>query len=153
MTALLSSLLGWSAHRKEIAGYLSDGLASPVLIGIKAAEVLIVMVTVAGIVRRRDVWFLPALLGWMTGFGVFCVLDLARGKTGRLAEHAAYLVLFAVLLFLSYAFGVKARVGRTTPPVSSRKGPQPQNLSRTQEIALAALNRWQRQSHDQGMPP
>jgi hypothetical protein len=149
VSTLLLSVLGWSAHRKEIAGYFGEDVASPALIAVKAVQGLLVLLTLVGLVRRRDVWFLPALFGWALGFAVFCVLDGAEGKMFDLVEHGAYLVVFAFLLCLSYALGVKARVAaRQTVPEDSGQDGQNQGsgqLTRTQEIALAALNRWQRQ--------
>jgi hypothetical protein len=143
ITTLTVSLLGWSAHRTVLEGYLGEGIASPAVIAIKAAEGVLVLAAVAGLLRRRDVWFLPALFGWTAGFAAFCVLGPVKGETSRLPEHAAFLVIFAVLLFFSYALGVKARVGRQAPS-GARQDDQARNLSRTQEMALAALNRWQR---------
>ncbi|MGI8336687.1 hypothetical protein ACRYCC_42655, partial [Actinomadura scrupuli] len=150
LTGLLSTLIGWSDHRKEIAAYLSKtagldtGLATPVLVVLHVIETLLILVTLAGLLRRRDVWFLPVLFGWIAGFAVFCVLDVWAGTMGLLAEHAVYLAGFTVVLFLSYALGVRARVGQARPPGRSRGEAAPQNLSRTQELALSALNRWQR---------
>ncbi|REE99189.1 hypothetical protein DFJ69_4696 [Thermomonospora umbrina] len=144
ITTLLFSVLGWNAHRDEIGEYLGEGVASPALIAVKVVQGLLVLVALAGLIRRRDVWFLPALAGWAAGFAVFCVLVGAEGRLGDLAEHAAFLVVFAALLCLSYALGVKARVASARPPEDD-PGPSqgPGQLSRTQEIALAALNRWQ----------
>jgi hypothetical protein len=150
LTGLLSTLIGWSDHRKEIATYLmrtaalDTGLATPVLVGLHIVEALLILVALAGLLRRRDVWFLPVLFGWMAGFAVFCVLDVWAGTMSLLAEHAVYLVGFTVVLFMSYTLGVKARVGRTPPLDRQRGDATPQNLSRTQEFALSALNRWQR---------
>jgi hypothetical protein len=149
LTTVVLSLLGWSAHREGIEGYLGEGIAGPALIVVKVAETLLVLLALAGLLRRRDVWFLPGLVGWLSGFGVFCLLDVVKGKLDRLPEHFAFLVLFAALLFLSYALGVKVRVGREAPAPDPETTPEadgrPGGLSRTQEFALAALNRWQRQ--------
>ena len=139
------SLLGWPAHLKEMTFYLGESLASPALIAVKAVQVLLVLLTVVGLARRRDVWLLMALSGWAAGFAAFCVLDVVKGRLADLAEHGLYAVVFAALLFLSYALGVKARVAaRSEGPPEPGQG-QGSGLSRTQEIALAALNRWQRQ--------
>ncbi|HEX2312481.1 MAG TPA: hypothetical protein VHJ17_02030, partial [Thermomonospora sp.] len=160
LTTVLFSVLGWSAHRREMAEYLGDGTAAPALAAVKVVQVLLVAVALAGLVRRRDVWFLPALAGWAAGFAVFCVLDGVKGRTGDLVEHGAFLVAFAALLCVSYALGVKARVTAARPPDQAGPPPGPGQLSRTQEIALAALNRWQRPAVDpqgpqgpQGPPP
>jgi hypothetical protein len=152
LTGLLTVVIGWSGHHKEIADYLTrtagigTGAATPVLVGLHVIEALLVLVAVAGLLRRRDVWFLPVLLGWVAGFAVFCVLDVWAGTLGLLAEHAVYLAGFTVVLCVSYALGVKARVGGAPAPggPDRRPGPVPLNLSRTQEFALSALNRWQR---------
>jgi hypothetical protein len=149
LTGLLSALIGWSGHRKEIAGYLTKtagldaGPATPVLAGLHVVEALLILIGLAGLLRRRDVWFLPVIFGWMAGFAVFCVLDVWAGTMGLLAEHGVYLVGFTVLLFVSYALGVKVRVGQAPSP-DRQRGQPARNLSRTQEIALSALNRWQR---------
>lgn len=144
IATLTVSLLGWDAHRKVLAHYLGEGIASPALIAVKVAEGVLLLAALAGLVRRRDVWFLPALVGWTAGYALFCVLGLVKGETSRLPEHAGFLVAFAVLLFLSYALGVKARIGREASSPGAGQDGQSRNLSRTQEMALAALNRWQR---------
>ncbi|TNY36002.1 hypothetical protein EIO00_15050 [Thermomonospora catenispora] len=141
LTSLISSFLGWDAHLREMSDYLGEDAAAPALIAVKAVQVLLVLVTVMGLLRRRDVWFLAASCGWTAGFAVFCVLDGVGGTMTGLVEHGVYLVGFAFLLCLSYALGVKARVAaRRAGPDGDEPG-----LSRTQELALAALERWQRQ--------
>ena len=161
--------IGWSARHDEMATYLDKtvgfGIATPALIATKIVEALLTLLALAGLLRRRDVWYLPALLGWVAGFAAFCVLDVWSGRYVGLAEHAVYLLGFLVLLAASFAFGVKARVlrahadaahqaegahpadvgGQAAPgapgrPVSGTR----MRLTRTQEMALAALNRWQR---------
>ncbi len=157
VTALVFSFLGWDAHLREMSDYLGEGVAAPALIAVKVVQVLLVLVTLAGLLRRRDVWFLPALCGWAAGFAVFCVLDGVKGRMADLVEHGAYLVAFAFLLCLSYALGVKARVAaRRAASGEDADGPGdggPGQLSRTQEIALAALERWQRQFQQPGPVP
>ncbi|MFI0454506.1 hypothetical protein ACH34W_54775, partial [Actinomadura sp. 6N118] len=161
VTGLAGAVIGWGERRDEVAGYLGAGAATPVLAGVKVIEALLLLIAVAGLVRRRDVWFLPAITGWIAGFGVFCVLDAVKGKWTALLEHGAYLLLFVVLLVLTYGLSVKARVGGRRqpspaeavppPPGSHPVGaatPRPGGLTRTQELALAAINRWQR-----GAPP
>ncbi|MCW2918107.1 MAG: hypothetical protein JWN52_6175 [Actinomycetia bacterium] len=150
LTGLLGVLIGWSDHQKEMANYLTKtaglntGLATPVLAGLHVVEGLLILITLAGLLRRRDVWFLPVVFGWMAGFAVFCVLDVWAGTMSRLAEHGVYLIGFTAVLLVSYTLGVKARVGQAPPSGQQRNTPTPRNLSRTQEIALSALNRWQR---------
>ncbi|RAY11973.1 hypothetical protein DPM19_26855 [Actinomadura craniellae] len=160
LTALLASLVGWSDHRADLAGYLRDtvgaaGAATPALVAAKVVQAALVLIALAGLVRRRDVLFLPVLFGWSAGFAVFCVLDLWSGRMGRLLEHGIYLAVLLVLLAVSYALSVKVRVGRTPAPAPAEPGaaPAPAGMSRTQEIALAALNRWQRQSDQPSGPP
>jgi len=160
VTGLLFAGIGWSDRREEMAGYLGSGASSGALVAVKAVELLLVLITVAGLARRKDVWLLPALAGWILGFAVFCVLDVVKGKWSGLAEHAVYLVGFVLLLFLTYALSVKARVGRghqpPPPPGAPGKpvaGPGMPRLTRTQEMALAAINRWQRQPGPLGSPP
>jgi hypothetical protein len=161
LTSLLASLLSWDAHHKELVDYLgktvgSTGAATPLLLVFKAGQVLMVLVALAGVLRRRDVWLLPSLFGWIAGFAFYAVLDVWSGSLGDLVEHGGYLVAFTILLVISYSLGVKVRVGRQTPSDRQPRrggGPQPRGLSRTQEIALAALNRWQRQQPQQQPPP
>jgi hypothetical protein len=155
--------IGWSDRHSEMATYLAKtiglGIATPALVGAKVVEVLLTLLALAGLLRRRDVWYLPALLGWVAGFAAFCVLDVWSGRYGGLAEHVVYLLGFLMLLAASFAFGVKARVagvedGALVPAVAGegagrregagRAAKTGMRLTRTQEMALAALNRWQR---------
>lgn len=154
--------IGWSSRHDEMATYLDKtiglGIATSALISAKIVEVLLTLLALAGLLRRRDVWYLPALVGWVAGFAAFCVLDVWSGRYGGLVEHAVYLLGFLLLLAASFAFGVKARVLRAHaeaahpadggPPAPGAPG-RPvggtrMRLTRTQEMALAALNRWQR---------
>jgi pyruvate/2-oxoglutarate dehydrogenase complex dihydrolipoamide acyltransferase (E2) component len=167
LTGFGTGLLGWDDRREELADYVGAGVTTPALAVVKAIELGLVALTLAGLVRRRDVWFLPALAGWLAGFGVFTLLDIFKGKWGVLVEHLVFLGVFALLLFLSYGLSVKARVGRAAAqpasPAQAQPAPaepapaQPEapapaggpppgpagNLSRTQEFALQALNRLQ----------
>lgn len=142
LAGTVAAALAWSDRRDQVASYLDSGVAGTVLAGVKGLELLLVVITIAGLLRRRDVWFLPALAGWMAGFGVLSVLDVLRGKWGGLAEHFAYLLMFGVLLFVSYGLGVKARLDARAGGPGDGGG-----LSRTQELALAALNRIPRPSN------
>lgn len=154
VTALISSFLGWEAHLREMSDYLGEGAATPALVAVKVVQILLVLVTLMGLLRRRDVWFLPALCGWAVGFAVFCVLDGVKGTMADLVEHGVYLVGFAFLLCLSYALGVKARVAarRAARGGDGPDGDDSDRLSRTQELALAALERWRRQFQQPGPP-
>ena len=139
---VLLLVIGWGDRQKEMSTYLDKtvglDIATPLLVTVKVVEVLLTLLALAGLLRRRDVWYLPALFGWIGGFAVFGVLDVWSGRFGGLAEHLLYLLGFLVLLGVSFAFGVKARVARARPAQSKMQ------LTRTQEMALAALNRWQR---------
>jgi hypothetical protein len=147
---MLGTLIGWGEHRRDIANYLAEttgagaGAATPLLVVVKVVELLLLLTALAGLLRRRDVWMLPALLGWMAGFAVFCVLDLWAGLFGRLAEHVLYLLVLAALLAMSYTLSIKVRMGRPSRLRGDAGGPAPKSLTRTQEMALAAINRWQR---------
>lgn len=165
LTNLVTGLLGFSNRKMEAALYFGEGLATPVLVVVKLVETLLLAVTAAGLLRRKDVWFLPALLAWVAGFAVLCVLDLVKGEFLTLAEHLVYTLVFGFLLFLSYALSAKVRAaglpgpdgpqapgaqpGGPVPagalPGAPQGAPAPAGLSRTQEIALNTLNRWQRQ--------
>ncbi|MBO2464369.1 hypothetical protein [Actinomadura violacea] len=151
VTGLASAALLWGDRRKELDGYFGSGGAGTLLLLAKAVEAVLVAVTVAGIVRHRDMWFVPALAGWMAGFAVFAVLDVLDGRAGGLVEHLAYLAGFVVLLFVSYGLSAKAQVG-SGAAVRASAGPapggggdggegEPRRLTRTQEFALSALNR------------
>jgi hypothetical protein len=147
LTNLAGALLRWSRHKHELATLLDAtvggaGSAGGILLGIHVVEILLTLVAGAGLMRKRYIWFLPGLFGWVSGFGAFAVLDVWAGEYGRLAEHAAYFAGFTALLFLAYALGVKAAVarqGRAPAPGAPKR-----NLTRTQEMALAALSGWQR---------
>ncbi|MEU9022153.1 hypothetical protein [Actinomadura sp. NPDC048394] len=156
VTSLVGAALLWDDRRKELADYFGSGNAGTLLVAVKAAEAVLLAVAAAGIVRRRDVWFVPALAGWMAGFAVFAVLDVFDGRWGGLLEHLLYLAGFVVLLFVSYGLGAKAQVGSgAAVRASAASGPggegsgggepgadgEPRRLTRTQEFALAALNR------------
>ena len=153
VTGLVTGLIGWSGRREELAGYVGSGPATPGLAAVKLVELLLLALTVAGLVRRKDVWFLPVLTGWLAGFAVFAVLDVVKGKWLSLLEHVVFLGGFGLLLFVSYGLSVKARVGRAAAAAPAASGPAapgaappsgPEKpLTRTQELALAALNRWQ----------
>jgi hypothetical protein len=151
LTATGNAVLRWSDHRAEIAGLLDQtvgsvaGAAGAILVGAHIVEALLLLIALVGLLRRRSVWYLPAIFGWIAGFVVFAGLDIWAGHLGRLAEHAAYLGGFTILLFLSYALGVKARMNGTVTATAAARDNRP--LSRTQEIALAALNWQRRQSH------
>ncbi|XVQ13300.1 hypothetical protein ACQP1W_12395 [Spirillospora sp. CA-255316] len=174
VTGFVTGLLSWSDRREELAGYIGSGLATPGLATVKLVELLLVALTVAGLVRRRDVWFLPVLTGWLAGFAVFAVLDVFKGKWLSLLEHAVFLGGLGLLLFVSYGLSVKARVGRAeaarrpAPSPSTTEGSeaapaqtaepapvpgQPGGLTRTQEFALATLNRWQQRGASSPTPP
>ncbi|GLZ11168.1 hypothetical protein Acsp04_14030 [Actinomadura sp. NBRC 104425] len=156
-TGLLTALISWDDRRAELADYIGSGLAAPALVLVKVVELLLVALTVAGLARRRDVWLLPALTGWAAGFALFAVVDVVKGHWVGLVEHTLYLAGFAFLLFLSYALSVRVRVGRGALPrpaerpvagAGSDSGSpdselRPSGLTRTQELALEALNRWQ----------
>ncbi|MVZ99526.1 hypothetical protein F8568_003860 [Actinomadura sp. LD22] len=149
VTGLVGAALLWSDRRKELAGYFGSGNAGTLLLLAKAAEAVLVAVAAAGIVRRRDMWFVPALAGWMAGFAVFAVLDVFDARWGGLLEHLLYLAGFVVLLFVSYGLSAKAQVGSgAAVRATAASGPEggdgdgePRRLTRTQEFALAALNR------------
>jgi len=186
LTNLVTGLLGFSNRKVEVAVYFGEGRAVPVLGAGKCVEALLLALTAAGLFRKRDVWFLPGLLGWVVGFAGLCVLDVVKGQFVTLAEHAVYTLVFGVLLFLSYALSARVRAARLQtsgqqgqqafpaqhgpvpagapqgmapqgmapqgmppqgmPPqgMAPQGGPAPSGLSRTQEIALNTLNRWQR---------
>ncbi|WP_067801722.1 hypothetical protein [Actinomadura formosensis] len=142
VTSLVSGVLLWGDRVEEIEGYFGSGPAAGVLIFVKAIEALLVLGTVAGVLLRRDMMFVPPLAGWMAGFAMFAVLDVFKGRWGGLAEHLLYLAAFVVLLFLSYGLSAKAQLAaapREAAPGSSPIGPR--GLTRTQEFALQAINR------------
>ncbi|MCW2899120.1 MAG: hypothetical protein JWO67_1385 [Streptosporangiaceae bacterium] len=150
VTGLIGTLVGWDGHHRDLAGYLAKtvgggaGAVTPSLICVKVVEALLTLAALAGVLRRADVWLLPATIGWIAGFAAFCVLDLWAGFWGRLVVHLVYLLVLAVLLAVSYALSVKVRVGRAAASGRTPAGAAPGNLTRTQEMALAAITRWPR---------
>ncbi|WP_153530948.1 hypothetical protein [Actinomadura macrotermitis] len=143
VTALAVTAARWSGHRADMAGYAGAGLALPALGAVKAVQLLLLLTGLCALLSRRDVWLLPTLFGWLAGFGVFAVLDVVKGRMLPLAEHGVYAAVFAALLAVSYTLSVKARVGGPAGGQGGQ-GPRPSGLSRTQEFALSAANRWQR---------
>ncbi|MFD0691353.1 hypothetical protein [Actinomadura fibrosa] len=151
LTTLLGGGLQWDDRREELETYFDSGPAGAILIAVKAVEVLLVVITVVGLVRRRDVWFVPPLAGWMAGFAMFAVLDVLKGRWGGLVEHLVYLAGFVVLLFLSYGLSAKAQLGNARRAAAAGAAPAGDGaaggapgegrLTRTQELAIAALNR------------
>ncbi|TDD80829.1 hypothetical protein [Actinomadura rubrisoli] len=159
VTALAGAGLQWADRRDELEGYFGSGPAGAMLVGVKAIEALLVLATAAGLARRRDMWFVPPLAGWMAGFAMFAVLDVLKGRWGGLLEHVVYLAGFVVLLFLSYGLSAKAQLGAARAaaraagatgatgaagagePGAAGEGPGQGRLTRTQEFALAAINR------------
>lgn len=152
VAGVLLLAIGWDERHREMATYLAKtiglGIATPTLIAAKVVEVLLTLLALAGLLRRRDVWYLPALFGWIGGFAAFCVLDVWSGRFGGLAEHAIYLAGFLVLLVVSFGLGVKTRVARAerdrTAQSPGHDAARRMQLTRTQEMALAALTRWRR---------
>ncbi|QFG25550.1 hypothetical protein [Actinomadura sp. WMMB 499] len=139
--SLISGTLLWGDRREEIGDYFASGPSGPILVLAKAVQAVLVLVTVAAIARRRDTWFVPPLAGWMAGFALFAVLDVYTARWGGLLEHLLYLAGFVVLLFLSYGLSAKAQVGGAARASVPGQGPGPEGLTRTQELALAAINR------------
>src|SRR5262245_15286510 len=122
--------IGWNGRHQEMAAYLSQtiglAIATPALIAAKVVEVLLTLLALAGLLRRRDVWFLPALLGWIAGFAAFCVLDLWSGRFGGLAEHLLYLLGFLILLATSFGLSAQARLALAQ---DGSAAPAPDHLS------------------------
>ncbi|MDL4818954.1 hypothetical protein [Actinomadura opuntiae] len=154
VAGLLSAVLLWGDRREEFGDYFGSGNAGTLLVLAKAVEALLVAAAVLGIVRRRDVWFVPPLTGWMAGFAVVAVLDVVNGRWGGLLQHLLYLAGFVVLLFVSYGLSAKAQVSSGTAvragavpapapgePAEAGQVDGPRRLTRTQELALSALNR------------
>jgi hypothetical protein len=151
VAGMLGALVGWEGRREDMAGYVGSTLATPVLVLTRLGALLLIAITLAGLLRRRDVWFLPALFGWAAGAAVFTLLALVRGKWVGLLENGAYLAGFVALLVVSYGLSARAMVGRNgrTPPGQAPPAPgePPQGgLTRTQEFALSALNRLQQRT-------
>ncbi|GGV03259.1 hypothetical protein GCM10010182_21490 [Actinomadura cremea] len=136
--SLISGALLWGDRRDEVGDYFASGPSGPILVLAKAVQVALVLVGAAAMARRRDTWLVAPLAGWMAGFALFAVLDVYTARWGGLLEHLLYLAGFVILLFLSYGLSAKAQVGGA----ARTPGPgQPEGLTRTQELALAAINR------------
>jgi hypothetical protein len=145
LSSMISGMLGASDRKMELTKYVPAHNAGTLLTALKAIEAMLLLLCLVGLLRRRYVWFLPGLLGWFGGFAVFCVLDIWKGNLGGLAEHLGYALAFGLLLFLTYGLGAKANAARRPLlPVHNPASLSPTGLSRTQEIALNALSRWQR---------
>ncbi len=147
VTGLATAALLWGDRRDEFEAYFASGPAVGLLVLVKAVEVLLVLITAAGLARRRDMWFVAPLAGWMAGFAMFAVLDVLKGRWGGLLEHVLYLAGFVVLLFLSYGLSAKAqlaaaaRARREAGGEAAGDGLGEGRLTRTQEFALSAINR------------
>ncbi|MBW8483685.1 hypothetical protein [Actinomadura parmotrematis] len=128
VTALAVTALDWNAHRADMAVYVGQGAAAAGLAAVKLVQVLLLAATAMSLLRRRDVWFLPALAAWTAGYGVFAVLDAVKGRWLPLAEHLGYTAGFGVLLFVSYGLSVKARVAsrKAAAPAAPEPEPQPE---------------------------
>ncbi|MEV5828392.1 hypothetical protein AB0L25_22815 [Spirillospora sp. NPDC052242] len=137
--SLVSGALLWGDRREEVGDYFASGPSGTILVLAKAVQAVLVLISAAAIARRRDTWFVPPLAGWMAGFALFAVLDVYTARWGGLLEHLLYLAGFVVLLFLSYGLSAKAQVGGAAR-ASGQEAP-PEGLTRTQELALAAINR------------
>ncbi|MBE1534861.1 hypothetical protein [Actinomadura algeriensis] len=138
--SLVSGTLLWGDRRDEVGDYFASGPSGTILGLAKAVQVVLVLATVAAMARRRDTWFVPPLAGWMAGFALFAVLDVYTGRWGGLLEHLLYLAGFVILLFLSYGLSAKAQVGGAARAPGEEARPV-EGLTRTQELALAAINR------------
>ena len=119
VAGLAGAALLWGDRRKELGDYFGSGNAGTLLILAKAAEAVLVAVTAAGIARRRDMWFVPALAGWMAGFAVFAVLIIV--SVGALIPRKGHDI---VIRALSHVPGARLLIAGT--------GPERENL-----IALA----------------
>ncbi|MFD0903888.1 hypothetical protein [Actinomadura sediminis] len=139
--SLISGTLLWGDRREEVGEYFASGPSGAILVLAKAVQVVLVLISAAAVARRRDTWFVPPLAGWMAGFALFAVLDVYTGRWAGLLEHTLYLGGFVVLLFLSYGLSAKAQVGGAARTSGTGPGAQPEGLTRTQELALAAINR------------
>ncbi|WP_018655180.1 hypothetical protein [Actinomadura flavalba] len=137
VTSVAATGLAWSDRRAALADVVGAGLALPLLGLATAVQVLLVAAAVVALVRRRDFWFLPALALWTVGYGVFTAFSAINGEWGTLAVRVLYVLGFALLLALAYSLSVKARVGERRGPAA----PASPRLTRTQEMALAALQR------------
>ncbi|WP_158079429.1 hypothetical protein, partial [Actinomadura sp. CNU-125] len=139
--SLVSGTLLWGDRRDEVGDYFASGPSGTILVLAKAAQVLLGAGRRRRDGARRD-WYVPPLAGWMAGFALFAVLDVYTGRWGGLLEHLLYLAGFVILLFLSYGLSAKAQVVGDAAARASGDGPQPvEGLTRTQELALAAINR------------
>ncbi|WP_030164096.1 hypothetical protein [Spirillospora albida] len=145
VTVLAGSALRWDDRREEMEIYFS-GSAGTLLLVVKAFEALLLLCAAAALALRRDVLLVPPLAGWMAGFAMFAVLDVFAARWGGLVEHLCYLAGFVVLLFLSYGFSAMAQAAGAAGGAAPGSGPGTGRLTRTQELALAAMNRLPRPS-------
>ncbi|WP_433183483.1 hypothetical protein [Actinoallomurus sp. CA-150999] len=100
----VASLLDWSSRHRDAARMLGvgDG-ATTALLGISAvAELLFTVAAVLAVGRRRAVWLLVALAGWLIEFLALAVVAGVTGDGRRLVEHGVFLLAFAVLFAVTY---------------------------------------------------
>ncbi|POM24460.1 hypothetical protein BTM25_30890 [Actinomadura rubteroloni] len=148
IATLATTALDVAGRRADLGAYVGSGLGLPALVAVKAVQFALVLVAAAALARRRDVWFLPALAAWAAGYGVFAALDVVHGKWLALGLHLVYLAGFAAVLAVSYSLSVKARAAG-----SSGQQPLPVLPGRTQELALAAMNKWRQQRPEPAPAP
>ncbi|MFC6885393.1 MULTISPECIES: hypothetical protein [Actinomadura] len=162
ITVLVAAALDWGARRHELEGYFGSGSAGAALVVVKAFELVLALTAAAAVARRRDMWLVAPLAGWMAGFAMFAVLDVLKGRWGGLVEHLLYLAAFIVLLFLSYGLSARvqvveaaaARRAGTDPAPGTDQGGRPGGgLTRTQEFALSAIDRVNRARRNPQQPP
>ncbi|MCO6006482.1 hypothetical protein NE236_15965 [Actinoallomurus purpureus] len=130
----VGSLLDWSGRHRDAARMLGvgDG-AVTALLGVSAVgELLLTLVAVLAVSRRRDVWLLVALAGWLAEFLVLAVVAGVAGDVPRLAEHGLFLVAFGGLLAATYRWSGATRV-------SGRPGAPDAVVSAPPQPALATL--------------
>ncbi|MEV0403652.1 hypothetical protein [Actinoallomurus sp. NPDC050550] len=116
----VASLLDWSSRHHDAAQMLGvgDG-ATTALLGVSAvAELLFTVAAVLAVGRRRAVWLLVALAGWLLEFLVLAVVAGVAGDRLRLVEHGVFLLVFGGLFAVTYRSikGTPAAV-EPAPPV------------------------------------
>lgn len=160
VTGLISGVLMWGDRQDEVQGYFGGLPATAVLLLVKFVELALTASAAAALAFRKDLLLVPPTAGWMAGFAMFAVLDVFTARWGGLVQHLLYLAAFVVLLFLSYGLSAKAQLaaaaraakaagdgGGTGDDEAGNDGSGDgapgggMRLTRTQEFALAAINR------------
>lgn len=122
--------LGWKDRVPQISRYLAATFdlgpqwALPTLWFLKAAEGLLGLLALVGLLRRDTRCLVAAVLGWLVVFAGYSGMDVWADDRLELLEHSLYFagfsLLLLVLLVLSVLGGVLATLSAGTPAGQTR---------------------------------